>query len=446
MSVLDQFGSGEARTVTEYTRQIKMLLEGSVAPAWIRGEISNLRRQSSGHMYFTLKDESAQLPVAMFRGNATGISFTPKDGMEVVVYGEISVYEPYGRYQLIARVMVESGAGRLHREFERLKRKLQEEGLFDKELKKRIPQLPRTVGVITSPTGAAVQDFLRIIKRRGWEGRVVVLPVKVQGAGAAEEISSAIKLADESGLFDLLVVGRGGGSLEDLWCFNEEVVARSIATADTPIISAVGHEIDFTLTDFVADVRAETPSAAAELITSSFVECIRSLEIIEERLDECVDGALYESNRAIADLKLRIRLVAPERRLEMLSMRIDDLRSRIDSAVSRNVNEISRRTDASRYRLSELRPEEWIQFLGNTLLGFKGRLESEAKRHLSAARSRIDLLTGHIEGMSPKATLNRGYAMLLTEKGETISEIEKIPERESIRAVLRDGETRLRKA
>jgi len=446
VSFLDQFGSDEARTVAEYTRQIKQLLEGNVAPSWIRGEISNLRRQSSGHIYFTLKDQSAQLPVAMFRGNASGLSFEPKDGMEAIVYGEISVYEPYGRYQLIARAMVESGAGRLHREFERLKKKLQEEGLFDKELKKRIPLLPRTVGIVTSPTGAAVQDFLRIVKRRGWEGRIIVLPVKVQGAGAAEEISSAIELADRSGLFDLLVIGRGGGSLEDLWCFNEEIVARAIAAAESPLISAVGHEVDFTLSDFAADMRAETPSAAAELITSSFVECIRSLELIEERLEKCADGMMSDAGRSISDIRLRLRSVSPERRLEMLSMRIDDLRTRLDHTASRNVNTISRRMNECRFRLSSLRPDERLRDASDSLLVLANRMDGEARNRLSAVRSRIDLLKGHVEGMSPKATLKRGYAMLLSEKGEAISEVEKIPENKPVRAILKDGETRLRKA
>jgi len=446
MIELGELGSDDASSVSDYTHRIKRLLEGNVTPSWIRGEISNLRRQSSGHVYFTLKDESAQLPVVMFRGNASGLTFSPKDGDEVIVYGEISVYEPYGRYQLIARAMVESGSGRLHREFERLKKKLQTEGLFDKDRKKRIPSLPRTIGIATSPTGAAVQDFIRILKRRKWTGRLVVIPVKVQGTGAAAEISAAIQSANDCDWIDLLVIGRGGGSLEDLWCFNEEVVARSIAQADIPIVSAVGHEIDFTLSDFAADARAETPSAAAELITSSFVECIRNLELIEERVSACIEGVLEGARRSLDDLTLRMKSVAPERRLELLGMQIDDIRSRLDFTTRRNLGEIDGRLDRGRYRLAAVRLEERIQRSRDLMDGLKRRLFGGGKNGVTAAVSKINPLMGRLEGISPRATLNRGYVMLLSEKGEVISERDTIPEDEAVRAIFKDGESLLRKA
>jgi exodeoxyribonuclease VII large subunit len=278
-------GQDRVATVSEFTRRVKGLLESQIPPGWVRGEVSNLRRQSSGHVYFSLKDAGAQLSAVLFRGDAQRQSVELRDGQQVVVFGEISVYEARGNYQLIARVIVDDGVGKLQREFEALKRKLQAEGLFERERKRALPEMPRTVGFITSPTGAAVRDFIQILRRRNWRGRVVVLPAKVQGVGAAEEMVAMLGQAAAMELFDILVIGRGGGSLEDLWAFNEEVLVRAVAASPVPIISAVGHEIDVTLCDFAADVRAETPSAAAELISSRFVAC-------NERLGQAGGSAL----------------------------------------------------------------------------------------------------------------------------------------------------------
>ena len=260
-----------AETVTEFTRRVKALLKGGLPAAWVRGEVSNVRAQASGHVYFSVKDAGAQLSAVLFRGDALRQGAKLRDGLQVVAYGEVDVYEARGQYQLIVRLVVEDGVGRLQREFEALKRKLAEEGLFAPERKRPIPTLPATIGFITSATGAAVQDFLRILVRRGWRGRIVVLPARVQGEGAAAEMAEMVALAAGLGIFDLLVLGRGGGSAEDLWAFNEEPLVRAVAACPIPLVSAVGHEIDFTLSDFVADVRAETPSAAAELISSHFV-------------------------------------------------------------------------------------------------------------------------------------------------------------------------------
>ena len=257
-------GEGRIESVSEFTRRVKTLLERGIAPAWVRGEVSNLRAQASGHLYFSLKDAGAQLSAVLFRGDAARQKVPVRDGLQVIVFGELNVYEVRGQYQLIVRSVVEDGVGRLQREFEALKKRLAGEGLFAPERKRPIPSLPATVGFITSPTGAAVKDFLRILTRRGWRGRVVILPAKVQGAEAAPEMIGMLELAAALGIFDLLVIGRGGGSIEDLWAFNEEALVRAVAACPVPVISAVGHEIDFTLCDFAADVRAETPSAAAD--------------------------------------------------------------------------------------------------------------------------------------------------------------------------------------
>lgn len=252
--------------VAEITRLIKTALEGEVGEVWVEGEISNFRQPSSGHWYFTLKDENAQLNAVLFRGQQAGVGFQPADGLVVRVFGLVSVYEKSGQYQILVRQMEAAGQGALQAAFEALKRKLQAEGLFDEARKKPLPQLPRHIGIVTSPTGAAIQDILNILTRRFYNLHLVLAPVKVQGPGAAEEIAAAIDDLNALGGLDVLIVGRGGGSLEDLWCFNEEIVARAIARSALPVISAVGHEIDFTISDFVADLRAPTPSAAAELV------------------------------------------------------------------------------------------------------------------------------------------------------------------------------------
>ena len=244
---LDLGDSGaRAESVSEFTRRVKTLLEEGIRPGWVRGEVSNLRAQASGHVYFSLKDAGAQLSAVLFRGDAARQTVKLRDGQQVVAYGEVSVYEARGQYQLIVRAVIEDGVGRLQQEFERLKQRLAAEGLFAPEKKRPIPAMPATVGFVTSPTGAAVQDFIRILSRRGWRGRLVVLPAKVQGEGAAAEMAAMLGLAQALGIFDLLVIGRGGGSLEDLWAFNEEVLVRAVAGCTVPVISAVGHEIDFT--------------------------------------------------------------------------------------------------------------------------------------------------------------------------------------------------------
>src|SRR5258708_1947845 len=269
--------AGRVRTVTEFTREVKELLEGGVRPGWVRGEVSNLRAQSSGHVYFSLKDAGASLSCVLFRGDAARQSVALRDGLSVLASGEVSVYEARGQYQLVVRALIDHGAGRLRQELEKLKSRLAAEGLFDPARKQPIPLLPRTVGFITSPTGAAVQDFIRILTRRGWTGRLVVLPAKVQGEDAAAELAAMLRTAEALKIFDLLVIGRGGGSIEDLWAFNEEPLVRAVADCGVPIISAVGHEIDTTLCDYAADVRAETPSGAAELISSHYVAATERL-------------------------------------------------------------------------------------------------------------------------------------------------------------------------
>jgi exodeoxyribonuclease VII large subunit len=406
-----------AESVTEFTRRLKVVLETGIRPTWIRGEVSNLRAQSSGHVYFSLKDAGAQLSAVLFRGDVLRQTVKLRDGLQVVVYGEVSVYEARGQYQLIVRVVVDDGVGRLQREFEALKARLAAEGLFAPERKKPIPSMPLTVGFITSPTGAAVQDFARIVMRRKWCGWMIVLPAKVQGEGAAAEMIAMLRLAQRLNIFDLLVIGRGGGSLEDLWAFNEEPLVRAVAESALPIISAVGHEIDFTLCDFAADLRAETPSAAAELITSHFVNCGDRVRQAEEALGAFVVAGLQRAAAELDHARSRLRLLTPATQIEQGYLRLDDLANRLGSALRQS-------TQVRRQQLSELRsafaqhsPEKRVQVESHRLLSLWKRLQA----------------------VSPASVLNRGFVMVRDEAGKPITRRAGIKPGQRVSAEFGDG-------
>lgn len=404
-------------SVTEFTRRLKTVLETQVRAGWIRGEVSNLRIQASGHVYFSLKDSGAQVAAVLFRGDAARQTTALRDGMQVVVYGEVSVYEARGQYQLIVRLVVEDGVGRLQREFEALKHRLAEEGLFDAERKRPIPTMPCTVGFITSATGAAVQDFIRIMKRREWRGRLVVLPTKVQGEGAAAEMAAMLAVAGAAGVFDLLVIGRGGGSLEDLWAFNEEVLVRAVAACALPIVSAVGHEIDYTLCDFAADVRAETPSAAAELISSGYIEAVSRAVRAEEGLWRQVDWALANAKERQRQMMTRLRLVSPAARIERLHLRLDDLGNRLRGAAKQELHHGRHRLMEARARWQQKSPEGRVQMESQRLLGLWKRLQAA----------------------SPESVLNRGFAIVRDEHGRPISRGEQLRLGQNVQTEFHDG-------
>ncbi|HQF40396.1 MAG TPA: exodeoxyribonuclease VII large subunit, partial [Opitutaceae bacterium] len=431
MPVPPDNAAAAALTVGELTGRIKDLLEGAFPELWVRGEVSNLRVQASGHCYFTLKDERAQIAAVMFRGDAARSRVQLRDGQQLAAFGQVSVYEVRGQYQLIVRAVVEDGAGRLQAEFEKLKQRLAAEGLFAPENKVPLPAMPRTIGFITSPTGAAVQDFVRILERRGWRGHLVVLPAKVQGEGAAAEMVAMLELAQrpsqttEDGRrrtedgeakaggrgrkkqrtepaeldlgfateraaesvvgpqssvlcprFDLLVIGRGGGSLEDLWAFNEEPLVRAVAACRIPIISAVGHEIDFTLCDFAADARAETPSAAAELISSDFLDGAGRAAQAARRIDELATDTLERAGDRLAAARNHLRLLAPSAQVEQAWLRLDDLGNRLGAALRQTVGLRREALVAARNRLERASPETRVRFESQKLLGLWKRLEA----------------------------------------------------------------------
>ena len=316
-------------SVTEVTASVKAVLEGSLPILWVQGEISNFVHHASGHMYFTLKDENSKLSSVMFKFKNRRLRFAPEDGLKVVARGRIGVYEPSGRYQLYVEEMRRSGVGDLAAAFEKLKRKLEAEGLFDPDHKKPLPEFPRTVAVVTSPTGAAIRDVIRVIGARSPGTRVVVVPALVQGTGAARDIARAVGLVDEWGGADVMIVGRGGGSLEDLWAFNEEEVARAIWSADTPVVSAVGHEIDLTIADMVADLRAATPSNAGELVAPECEDLRRTVDSAAARLKTSAALALRARSERLTAARSAYGFRAPSRLVDRFAERVDELAWRL---------------------------------------------------------------------------------------------------------------------
>jgi len=383
--------------VVELTRLIKSTLEGQVGEVWVEGELSNVRFPSSGHCYFTIKDEYSQIGAVLFRGNRRELKFTPKDGILVRVFGEISVYERSGNYQIIARQMEEGGKGALQARFEALKRRLQEEGLFDDDRKKAIPLLPQHVGIVTSPTGAAIRDILNVISRRFPNLHVILAPTNVQGGDAAVEIAAAVDLLNEWGGADVLIVGRGGGSLEDLWCFNEEVVARAIARSRIPVIAAVGHEIDFTIIDFVADLRAPTPSAAAELVVGRKVAFEEMLVEMSQRLSRSVrEGVLEARNRLVA-VGTSYVFREPVNLVKQYLQRLDSLGMRVS-------HEMRRRMFDGHQRLDDI----------------SLRILHEMRIRRQSCVKDIGRLDTQLRVLNPLAVLGRGYSITSDKTGRVV--------------------------
>lgn len=414
--------AGRVASVTEFTRRVKELLESGLRPGWVRGEVSNLRAQASGHVYFSLKDAGAQLSCVLFRGDATRQSVPLRDGLQVLAYGEVSVYEARGQYQLVVRALIEHGAGRLQQELEKLKQRLAAEGLFDAARKQAIPLLPRTVGFVSSPTGAAVQDFVRILTRRGWTGRLVVLPARVQGVGAAAELAAMLHTAEALDIFDLLVIGRGGGSAEDLWAFNEEPLVRAVADCGVPVISAVGHEIDTTLCDYAADVRAETPSGAAELISSNYLAATERLGQGATGLADAIEAAVTRAGEKLDHARSRLRLLVPTAAIEHNYLRLDDLGNRLGSALRAAVQHRHESLGTARARLATVSPEKRVQQDSHRLLALWKRLESA----------------------SPASVLKRGYAIVRDESGRPVARAKGIKAGAPLVNEFHDGKVRVR--
>ena len=396
-------------TVSQLTAEIKTLLERSFDHVWVEGEISNLRLPGSGHLYFTLKDDKAQIRAVMFRLQNRLLKFLPKDGLQVVACGRVTVYEPRGDYQLVLDYLEPKGLGALQLAFEQLKEKLAAEGLFDPARKRPIPHLPQRIGVVTSPTGAAIRDILRIIDRRFANVHILLCPVRVQGQGAAQEIARAIQALNELPDLDVMIVGRGGGSLEDLWAFNEEIVARAIFSSRVPVISAVGHEVDFTIADFVADLRASTPSAAAELVVRNKIELAQNLRNLERALQQSFRGMLDLQQERFGSL--RERLADPRRRLSDQRIRLDDLSARLAYSLQQGLR---RRQD--RFRLHQgglllLNPAKRLEEYSQKFAQVMRRLSVSVQQEIRISRQKVEGVMGKLFTLSPLAVLERGYSI-----------------------------------
>jgi exodeoxyribonuclease VII large subunit len=415
------------RTVSEVTGAVKKLLEREIGRIWITGEITNLRLQSSGHLYFTLKDAAAQISCVLFRGEARGFDRSSlEDGRKVVLEGEITVYEPRGQYQLRVLAVELQGIGALQAAFEKLKQKLQSEGLFAPERKRPLPRFPQCAGLVTSPTGAAIRDVIHVVQRRNPAMRLVLAQCRVQGAGAAEEIACALRLLNEwvaaerarpgfdpgKGLVpELILITRGGGSLEDLWAFNEEVVARAIFESELPVVSAVGHEIDFSISDFVADLRAATPSAAAELITEGVFSSREFLAEALRLLARCVRRRLALDRDAAERLVLRLERAHPRRRLQEQAQRVDDLQDSLNRCTRHGLRTHRTRFQAAAQRFALLKPARLVSAKWEALARYQARLAQAASNRTQAIRTRFATAADRLKLLSPGNVLRRGYSI-----------------------------------
>lgn len=348
-------------TVSEISRLIRNILEDSFPVLWIEGEVSNYRPHYSGHLYFTLKDPDAQISCVMWRTRAASLAMDLEDGQNVRIFGNIRVYEKGGRYQIDVLRIEPAGLGQLQIRFEQLKQKLNEEGLFDPDHKKPLPRFPASIGIITSPTGAAIQDILSVLSRRSPSTRLVVSGVKVQGDGAAQEIAAALKSMDLSKEADVIIVGRGGGSLEDLWPFNEEIVARAIFACDTPVISAVGHEIDFTISDFVADIRAATPSAAAEIVVPGDDELRQMLSSLRQNLNRILFEHISRRRTQLENYKRTHAFRQPENIIRQLAQRVDELSYRLNLISRNRIDRYHMQLEKIRNQINALNPENVLK-------------------------------------------------------------------------------------
>jgi len=430
----------KALSVAELTRQIKALLEKQLGDVWVEGEISNFKSQTSGHLYFTLKDASAQIAAVMFRGAASKLSFRPKDGMQVRLHGELSVYEVRGQYQLIVRRLEESGIGALQQRFEELKRKLQAEGFFAHERKRPIPSFPQTIGLVTSPTGAVLQDFIHVTRRRYPGQHIIVNPVKVQGVGAAEEIAAAVEEFNRLGNVDIIIIARGGGSLEDLWAFNEEIVARAVAASAIPTVSAVGHEVDFTICDFVSDLRAPTPSAAAEMVVPNAAELFVSIGHLRARLDREVASLWGVFKLRVKALREHNVFREPSRIIGLYQQQVDDHMNTLEARVQDDVRDRLDHVRNLHERLQVQSPAARIGKLRARLSLATDLLPRHARSKLLAGQSKWAVLQEKIKLLSPLNALSRGYALVKDDDGKLLRSVKQIAPGQKVRTQLADGE------
>lgn len=445
MSDLDR-NAPHVFTPSGLNRLVRDLLEDALPMGvWIEGELSNVSRPASGHIYFTLKDANAQVRCAMFRMAAARLRFRPTDGMHVLMRAKVGLYEARGEFQLVADHMEPAGEGALQREFEQLKARLGAEGLFDAERKRPLPDFPKRIGVITSPSGAAVRDVLSVMGRRFPLAEVDVLPVPVQGREAPPAIAAMLRSASASGRYDVLLVTRGGGSLEDLWAFNDESVARAIHASDVPVVSAVGHEVDFTIADFVADLRAATPSAAAELLVPDGADLERRLDRLRQRMATLMARRLQAAAQRADHWQARLNAQRPQARLARDAQRLEALRRRLHMSIGQ-ANALRRaRLERLQARLAARHPRLRLDPSRARLGELRQRMSSAIGRRLERERARVAQQGRTLHAVSPLATLERGYAIVFDERNAIVRRASDVAVGERVRVMLGEGELRLRR-
>lgn len=447
----------KAKTVSEVNREIKTVLEGRFKTSfWVEGEVSNFTAHSSGHYYFSLKDQKSQIQAVMFRGHNSRLKFKPKSGMKVLAKARVSTYEPRGSYQLYCEWMEPAGVGALQVAFEQLKAKLQSEGLFAPERKKPIPAFPQKIAIVTSPTGAAIRDMIHVLERRYPSAQVLLVPCVVQGAGAAPDIVRALNLADET-QSDVIIFGRGGGSKEDLWAFNEESVARKVADLNTPCISAVGHEIDFTISDFVADLRAPTPSAAAEVVAKNSKEVLETVRVQLRRMHLSLSHLLKRQNEFVTtntkqlmrlslenlkaykvELKnLNQRLVDPQKNLDQQRIRTDEWMDRLTQAMLAYWRQKQHQLTNLSQRI--VSPKDKIERLNDQVSYMQEQLLKATNYQLRSQSQNLNSLMVQLDQISPLKTVDRGYAIMADDKKQIVSSIKSINEKNKYKVQLKDG-------
>ncbi len=437
--------SNKTLTVTRLVRRMRNLLEIELGEVWVEGEVSNLRKQASGHMYFTLKDEGAQISCVLFRGNASKCKVKPDNGMQVQLFGEVSIYEARGSVQLIVRTVESAGEGELQAKFDRLKKKLSDEGLFDAERKQEIPKFPNKVGLITSGTGAALHDMLNVLDRRAPWVQPVLYPVQVQGIGAEKGIANAIDQRSDwelNGLpeVDVIIVGRGGGSLEDLWNFNEEIVARAIDSCNIPIVSAVGHEIDFTIADFVADMRAPTPSAAAELVVPDGEAITNRLQRLKNTMQRVTESTVQQYQVLLESMKRGALSQSTERVLREPLLRLEQATQDLDDAIVNSIQTHENRLQRLHLKLETHTPELVLERRGEILASMKQRFINGLREQIAKLESKLDQQRSMLRTLGPESAFARGFSVTLTTDGKLITNADELKKGDSLITKFSKGE------
>lgn len=430
-------------TVSKLNRFAKHILESEIGSIWISAEISNFVAASSGHWYFTLKDARAQVKAAMFKGANRRVAIRPKEGDKVLVRGDISLYEARGDYQLIASHLELDGEGDLKAQFERLKTRLAAEGLFAQENKQAIPQRPARIGVITSPTGAAVRDIISVLKRRNPGIEVIIYPSIVQGQEAVPTLVKALQTANQDNQVDAIIIGRGGGSMEDLWCFNDETLARTLAQSHIPIVSAVGHEVDFTICDFVADLRAATPTAAAELLSYSNDESLKQIQSLKHRLHGLMRHQIQVQKQALTTKQQQLQALHPQLQIQQQWQKLDSLHFRLNELTTRRLNQAALRFRSAKFRIEKLSPQTALQRGNLQLDSLNKRLQKAMTQKLADSRQRLSNSCHLLDTVSPLATLSRGYSITYKED-EILKAKDQVEAGDVITTRLQDGEVQSR--